>query len=187
MTDSTSFRTAMRHLTAAVCLITTTDINGRRYGMTATAVCSVSAEPPTLLVCINRNNSTLHQIRAARAFVVNVLGTTDRDLAERFSQPMEAAEKFARGEWRARHTGAPVLRSALVSFECHLARSQTAGSHDVVFGAIQAIHLGRDAPEPLLYGQGAYRVLAAGPAQENGLHPFFSLASWSDPTWPEHH
>ena len=159
--DRDSFRIGMRYLAAGVNVITTADADGARYGMTATAVCSVCAEPPTLLVCVNQRNTTLAPLRASGAFAVNVLGMKDRAVAERFSRPMEAREKFAVGDWCARLTGSPVLQSSLVTFECRVSRTLSVGTHEVIFGDIAAVHVLPVAHGPLLYGHGTYGALAS--------------------------
>ncbi len=161
MIDQDSFRLGMRYLAAGVNVITTVDTDGERYGMTATAVCSVCAEPPTLLACINRRNTTLAPLQSKGVFVINVLGMRDRVIADRFSRPMSASEKFGAGEWCVRHTGAPVLSTALVSFECRVSQTVCVGTHDVVFGAIEAVHVSPTAHGPLLYGHGAYGALSS--------------------------
>ena len=75
--DNDTFRTGMRHFAGHVCLVTTTHPSGERAGLTATAVCSVSAEPPTILICVNRQNSSHAVIRESKIFVVNVLALED--------------------------------------------------------------------------------------------------------------
>jgi flavin reductase (DIM6/NTAB) family NADH-FMN oxidoreductase RutF len=84
-TDTALYKGGMRRLAAGVSIITT-EHHGERYGMAATAVTSVSAEPPTLLVCIGRSGSSHEPIRESGRFCVNVLAETDRAVAEGFFQ-----------------------------------------------------------------------------------------------------
>ena len=154
--DLESFKTGMRWLASGVCLITTVDSNGARAGLTATAVCSVSSSPPTLLCCINRSNSSHAAIRNAGVFAVNVLSCEDRSLADRFASPISSESKFAEGLWCAMETGAPALESALASFDCRIADAVEVATHGILFGEIQAIRIRKTSAKPLLYAQGAY-------------------------------
>jgi flavin reductase (NADH)/flavin reductase len=168
--DIDSFKLGMRRLAAGVCLITTEESNGARSGMTATAVCSVSASPPILLCCINRNNASYAAITRAGIFAVNVLALDDRELADQFARPVTSAERFALGIWLKLDTQAPILESALASFDCRVTQSVEVGTHGIVFGEIQAVHARKVAAKPLLYAHGAYggfESMAAANSLEN--------------------
>jgi flavin reductase (DIM6/NTAB) family NADH-FMN oxidoreductase RutF len=164
--DSETFKIGMRRLAGHVCLITTADPNGARAGLTATAVCSVSAEPPTLLICVNRQNASHTTIRKAGVFAVNVLGLQDLPLANRFASRMSPEERFQQGLWEKLETGAPILESALVSFDCRIAQAVEVGTHGILFGEIQSLRVRAVDAKPLLYSHGAYGGFAsAGAAQ----------------------
>jgi flavin reductase (NADH)/flavin reductase len=151
------FKQAMRNLTGHVCLITTgSDAHGPLGGMTATAVTSVSASPPIVLVCINRANASLAHVQATGQFVINVLARADQELAQRFSSPLTPQEKFQAGSWNRLSTGAPALASALVNFDCRVERMVDVGTHAVIFGEVQGVATNIDAAAPLLYSQGSY-------------------------------
>lgn len=154
--DLESFKLGMRRLAAGVCLITTRCSDGSQRGMTATAVCSVSAAPPTLLCCINRSNSTYDAIRASEIFAVNVLSLEDRPLADRFARLIPPEEKFTLGLWHVRMTGAPLLESALAAFDCRMSQDVAVGTHGILFGEIQAVSVRANATKPLLYAHGVY-------------------------------
>jgi flavin reductase (NADH)/flavin reductase len=154
--DITQFKAAMRCLTGHVCLITTCSEDGRRGGLTATAVCSVSASPPMLLVCVNRSSASCEAIREAGCFAVNVLGKDSTALANRFASPLSPQEKFAEGRWLTLDTGAPVLEQSLASFDCRIEQAIEAGTHVILFGAIRAIQIPRADRTPLLYAHGGY-------------------------------
>jgi flavin reductase len=104
-----AFRSAMRHVAATVYAVTTGH-GGGRYGILATAVSSLSFEPPSLLVCVNRSASLHAPLASAEVFCVNVLGLGNRDVAEHFMMPA-ATDRFAVGEWEESH-GVPVLATA---------------------------------------------------------------------------
>lgn len=159
--DADSFKLGMRRLAAGVCLITTRCGDGSRRGMTATAVCSVSAAPPTLLCCINRSNSTYEALCASGVFAVNVLSLDNRSLADLFASPVPAEEKFAAGLWHEGVTGAPMLESGLAVFDCRVSQTADGGTHGIVFGEIQTVTVRTVAAKPLLYAHGAYGGFAS--------------------------
>lgn len=94
MIEAALFKSGMRRLAAGVSLITTT-FNGEHHGLVATSVCSVSAEPPSLLVCVNQVASSHSAIQQAGFFCVNLLAQDDDELAKRFSDPAARATRFA--------------------------------------------------------------------------------------------
>jgi flavin reductase (NADH)/flavin reductase len=171
--DPESFKAGMRQLAGGVCIITSLGPDGRRAGLTATAVCSVSAEPPVLLICVHRDNRSHDVIREAGAFAVNVLGVGDQELAHRFAGRVAGEERFHGARWNALLTGAPVLASALASFDCRVAQVIDVGTHRVMLGAVQAVRTGPAAARPLLYANGSYGGFSAALAQpgpeEEGL------------------
>jgi flavin reductase len=157
--DAEQFRLGMRNLAGAVSLVTSSHA-GHRYGMTATAVCSVSAEPPTLLVCINRNANTHGAIGKARMFCVNVLRAEDRALSRLFSGAKKGEARFRGTQWTRLATGAPVLLGALAAFDCRVAKRVVYGTHTIFVGEVERVMLGRKG-KPLLYVDGQYAKLAA--------------------------
>jgi flavin reductase (DIM6/NTAB) family NADH-FMN oxidoreductase RutF len=155
--EPAAFKKGMRHLAASVCLITTRH-RELRGGLTATAVCSVSAEPPQLLVCVNKTASAHDPIGDAGFFCVNVLSPPHRKLAERFAgmDGVEGDERFHdMGEWSSLSTGAPVLKGCPVSFDCRLVTRVAAGTHTVYIGEIVDLTLDASA-SALLYADGAF-------------------------------
>lgn len=152
------FTTGMRRLAAGVCLITTTDGHAR-HGLVATAVTSVSAAPPTLLVCVNRQASIHEHILGAGRFAVNVLSAAQADIAARFASPADRETRFDAGRWISRTTGAPILEAACVSFDCLTSATTTQGTHTVLFGLVQDVWLQQAAP-PLTYFEGSFGTLA---------------------------
>jgi flavin reductase (DIM6/NTAB) family NADH-FMN oxidoreductase RutF len=179
--DPETFRLGMRRLAAAVSLITTELADGTRRGMTATAVCSVSVHPPTLLCCINRSNFSYEAIRRSGVFAVNVLSLDDRLLADTFARSVPPEEKFSLGVWRRVVTGAPVLESAVASFDCRVRQDVTVGTHGILFGEIHAAAVRGGAAKPLLYGHGAYGAFAV--SGESGEPQSLWMPTWDyEPT-----
>lgn len=108
------FKRAMRRLASTVTIVGTADANGNRYGTTATAVDSVSMNPPSLLVCINHAASIHAPLSGRGAFCVNVLTTEHERLVSAFSGRLTGEERFAVGDWRDDGRGHPVPRRRAV-------------------------------------------------------------------------
>ena len=153
------FKLGMRSLAGAVNLITCRR-DGRLYGMTATAVCSATAEPPTVLACINRSATTHGAVAAAEIFCVNVLRPEDRELSALFSGTAKGEERFRPEQWQTLSTGAPVLKNALVAFDCRVVNRMAHGTHTVFLGEVQQLLIGRKG-KALLYADGQYAKLAS--------------------------
>lgn len=153
------YRDAMARLGAAVNIITT-DGPGGRAGFTASAVCSVTDEPPTLLVCLNRKASVYAAFQANGVLCVNVLAAGQQALSALFGGKTPMDERFAASRWSALATGAPVLEAAAVSFDCRVVRSTAVGTHDVLFCEAVAIR-SDDKAQGLVYFDRRYHDLLA--------------------------
>jgi flavin reductase (NADH)/flavin reductase len=154
--DAAFFKAGMRQLAGGVCIITSLSPDGRRAGLTATAVCAVSAEPPVLLVCVNRDTRSHDVIRDSGVFAVNVLDVLDQGLAHRFAGTVAGEARFFGACWTQLLTGAPVLESALASFDCRIAQTVDVGTHRIVLGTVQALRRSAAGGKPLLYANGSY-------------------------------
>jgi flavin reductase (DIM6/NTAB) family NADH-FMN oxidoreductase RutF len=155
------FRQGMRRLGGAVNIVTASD-GDVWAGLTATAVTSLSAEPPRLLACINRQGITYDIVSRGRTLAVNVLGCRHQPLAMRFAglsgEPEN--ERFGDGDWVQGVTGAPLLADALVGFDCRVESILDAGSHAIVIGNIVAVRRGSgEADDPLCYIDGQWATL----------------------------
>jgi len=159
--DADRFKAAMRHVAASVCIITTTGSDAERYGCTATAVCSLSAEPASLLCCLNHASNSYQAITDARMFCVNVLAIGHDSLAGWFAANRPGTEKFSIGEWRAGHRGMPVLATAAAAFECILEKVVDAGTHGILIGHVVDVSIAGTEPKSLLYARGGYGHFAA--------------------------
>jgi len=145
------FRVAMRQLAATVNIITTQDGSNRR-GLTATAVCSMSMTPPSMLVCVNRTGLAHQAISAAGCFCVNILADTQAEIAMRFAgQSGQIDEdKFAFYNWTNLATGAPALDGAVANLDCITASVSHTQSHSIFIGHVAAIRC-NSATSPLLH------------------------------------
>ena len=137
----------MRHVAATVYAVTTGH-QGARYGILATAVSSLSFDPPSLLVCVNRSASLHAPLAQAESFCVNVLGLGNRDVAEQFATG-RGEERFAVGVWEQWHD-LPSLTTAQSSLVCRRAHCHEFGTHSIFIGELIAARHREDAV-PLTY------------------------------------
>ena len=110
------FRKAMRTLASAVSIVSTAH-DDRRFGMTATAVCSLSVQPPTLLVCVNQSTSLHHPLLSAGRFCINILHADQDELARMFGRK-GIEDRFASGNWQVDDRGVPFVADAQASIFC---------------------------------------------------------------------
>ncbi|OJU00084.1 MAG: hypothetical protein BGN83_01290 [Rhizobium sp. 63-7] len=145
------FKAAMRLLAASVTIITAGQKEARR-GLTATAVCSLSMTPPSMLVCVNRLGEAHAAITSTGAFCVNILAETDEEIAKRFAGHGGAVgqDKFLNADWLELATGSPALDSALVNIDCVVSEVTQTESHSVFFGTVKKVRL-NPAKRPLLH------------------------------------
>ncbi|HEY1977932.1 MAG TPA: flavin reductase family protein [Candidatus Baltobacteraceae bacterium] len=136
MTGPLEFKHTMRHVPTGVTVVTSFK-DGEPRGITVSAFASVSADPPIVLICINRAARSYLFISASRAFCVNVLAGSQRDLAERFSGKIRDRQ-FDEMQYRVGETGAPVLEGTIAHFECTVTEEHHAGSHSIFLGRVIA-------------------------------------------------
>jgi flavin reductase (DIM6/NTAB) family NADH-FMN oxidoreductase RutF len=153
--NNDSFRAAMRQLTGAVCLITHT-AQGGRAGLTATSVSSLSTDPPSLVVCINRASTSSPGFAVGVAFGVNLLGAHQQEFADRFAGRggVSGAERFAEGRW----VGAPLLCDSPAAFDCEVEDIIERHTHAIVIGRVRRA-AAREQGGALVYWRGAYDSL----------------------------
>ena len=152
--DATPFRNAMSRLGASVHVITT-EAGGVRHGLTASAVCSVTDAPPTLLFCINRNVSSRDAFFVGGKVCINTLVHDQKEIASAFANRELLDRRFDYGSWRTLATGAPMLEEAAVCIDGLIVQIVEVGTHSVVFMEVVAIHQGPPAPI-LVYLDRAY-------------------------------
>ena len=139
MVTNSEFKDAMAKLASAVHVVTTDGVSGR-HGFTASAVCSVTDTPPTLLVCMNKSSRSHLSFLENKVLCVNVLNAEQEHLANAFaSSKLSSDERFKLAEWASLETGAPILKNALVSFDCEISQIQEVGTHTIFICPIVAI------------------------------------------------
>lgn len=158
--DSTVFREAMARLGAAVNIVTTRGAEGD-IGITVSAVCSVTDNPATVLVCINRSSRQYEAFRQAGIICVNVLAHEHEELSPIFAGlgDLPMAERFTHGNWVRLVTGAPVLETATASLDCTVSQSVDVGTHTVFFCEVRAIHLGPTGSGLVYQGRAYHQIL----------------------------
>ena len=155
MIEATDFRNAMSLLTTAVNVITTEGAAGM-HGFTASAVCSVTDTPPTLLVCMNQSSRSHAHFIQNKILSVNVLGAQHENLSNAFaSSKFSSEERFKLGSWITLETGSPVLKDALASFDCEIEQIQQMGTHSIFICKVVAIQQSQQ-EESLVYFNRTY-------------------------------
>jgi len=154
--DAQRFRAAMR-LPATPVTVIATGTGEARAGLTASAVCSLSDQPPMILACVNRNSPVLAEIRRNGSFSANFLSDAQSGVAERFAgrTKIYGAARFAEGPWIGLATGAPVLADALASFDCWLEGEHDSATHAILIGKVAAIRHD-EAARSLVYSAGTF-------------------------------
>ena len=138
MIEATNFRNAMSLLPTAVNVVTTEGLSGA-HGFTASAVCSVTDTPPTLLVCMNTTSRSHGHFMENKILSVNVLGARHEHISNTFASKLCSEQRFQQGTWSKLVTGSPVLEDALVSFDCEIEQVQEVGTHSVFMCRVVAI------------------------------------------------
>jgi flavin reductase (DIM6/NTAB) family NADH-FMN oxidoreductase RutF len=153
---SGDFRGAMRQLTGGVSVITAgrgKDISG----MTVTSVSSLSVDPPTLIVSVNRSASSWPLLQRYGAFGVNILASDQIDIAERFAgkDGLKGAARFAGAEWTTRASGVPLLVGALAAIDCEIEEIIERHSHAILIGRVRDLQVS-SRTAALAYWHGQY-------------------------------
>lgn len=156
------FRSSMRLMASSVTVVTSAD-EDKRGGLTATAVCSLSVDPPLVIVCINRGSYTHSIIRRVGRFCLNYLAGDQHEIARRFAQHTANPEdKFDAGQWTLSPLGNPVLLGSLATVECVVHKRVDEGTHSVFIGAVVVVEA-RQEQAPLVYTHSSYARIG-GPA-----------------------
>ncbi len=153
-------RYGMRHFAAGVCLITSAH-DGQKAGLTATAVCSVTANPPRLVVFVNKNVAASPVILDSGSLCVNVLASDQEDIAKVFAgmvQGVHGEERFEHGQWSELISGAPVLDGALAGFDCRVIKVFDESTHHAFLCEVLGTRERADGAA-LIYLNGAFRSL----------------------------
>jgi len=146
-------KTALRGFAQTVVIISTIDGNGERYAMAATAVTPVSMDPPSMLICVNRNASAHRIFHDGADFCLNMLGAGALETAKGCAMS-NGADRFKVGDWQMAD-GLPYLAEAQAVLHCRQSNKISHGSHDIFFGDVRSVRLAKTI-DPLLYLEGSY-------------------------------
>lgn len=162
--DRITFRNAMARFGAAVSVVTTDGIAGR-FGMTCTAICSITDDPASILVCVHRDSRCNHAFKLNQAFCVNLLHAHHHDISGLFAGHAEQGmtERFSKVSWRTLETGCPVFDDAVSVLDCDIVEVKEFGTHTILFGRVRGI-LFDDEKQPLMYFNRNYQGLTPIPA-----------------------
>jgi flavin reductase (DIM6/NTAB) family NADH-FMN oxidoreductase RutF len=148
------FRTALSRFASGVTVVTTKDDAGKMHGLTVSAFCSVSLDPPLVLVCIEKAAGSHYAFAESGIFAVNILNSSQQDMSERFASQL--INRFQGLDFSLSEHGLPVLADCLANLECKIVHSYDGGDHTVYIGEV----LNAEAADgdPLLYFRSDYRM-----------------------------
>ena len=154
------FREGMRRLAGAVTIVTAGE-GDAAVGMTATAVCSLSMDPPRLLACINRFGALFRTLSPNTRFCVNLLPADARSVAERFagSTAQSGAQRFDPAQWLCEPGFSPRLAKATSAIACTVHSLTVLETHAIVVGSVEGVWNAEEDTAPLVYHQQAFRTL----------------------------
>lgn len=162
------FRASMRATAASISLVTSTDVDGKYHGMAATSWASMSMDPPSMLVAVNRSASVHAVISASRRYCLNLMRDSHSDILERFSRSDMRDVRFNGDQWR-NARGLPVLRGALASQLCSVDASYDYGTHTIFVGRVDDVILLEPSSRlisPLIWVNGSRASITCGSVAE---------------------
>jgi flavin reductase (DIM6/NTAB) family NADH-FMN oxidoreductase RutF len=154
--DPRELRNVMGHFATGVTIITTKDVSGKPFGLTANAFSSLSLDPPLVLICVDKKVDCYACFDQSRVFVVNILSEGQDQLSTRFAT--KGIEKFEGIAVRQGNLGVPLLEGAVAHIECTLTSAYEGGDHTIYVGEIQSVAASGD--RPLLFFKGKYSRLS---------------------------
>jgi flavin reductase (DIM6/NTAB) family NADH-FMN oxidoreductase RutF len=154
--DPVKFRTVMGHFPTGVSVITTLH-DGKRHGMTANSITSVSLDPVMVLACLTRGARTCLAIQQAGRFAVNILGEDQEELSRRFAKP--GGDHFEGLDVQGGPGGLPLIPGCIAYLICRVNDVVQAGDHDIVLGDVEDADVSANGAAPLVFFQGGYRTL----------------------------
>ena len=149
------FRDALSHFASGITVVSTKDTAGKLHGITVSAFCSVSLDPPLILVCIEKMTGSHQALLNSKAFVVNILSEDQSHISEHFASIVP--DKFYGIDFETGTSGLPVLKGIAVSLECSTRAAHDAGDHTIFVGEVENIKI--RSGNPLIHSLGEYRTL----------------------------
>jgi flavin reductase (DIM6/NTAB) family NADH-FMN oxidoreductase RutF len=153
--DRATFFAIMGAFPTGVGIVTTLDENEEPRGLTSNALCSVSADPPLMLVCVDKNSNTLPALRFRQKFVVNYLSAGRGEMANLFAS--KEPDKFAHIAWRPSHNGMPWMHVDSIAYaECSVTQEIEAGDHYILLARVEGGQPPAPGTHPLMYFRRTY-------------------------------
>jgi len=153
--DQHSFRAVLGRFSSGVTVVTTRDKRKRDQGMTVSAFCSVSLEPPLVLICIEHTSSLYNSLDSATHFIANILSSGQEAIARRFAE--RGGNRFAGIGYSRGQNDMAILDEVLGYVECEVVARYEAGDHDIIVGSVDVAVANEG--RPLLYYRGGYAQL----------------------------
>lgn len=154
--NSEEFRAALSRFPSGVTIVTSRDEENRFHGITVSAFCSLSLEPPRVLICIEKTTGSHQALMWSRSFVVNVLNEYQRELSERFASQLD--DKFDAVEFSTGIDGIPLLSGCIATLECRITDAYDGGDHSIFVGEVENTTVIDG--DPILYFRGDYRSIS---------------------------
>ncbi|WP_018788109.1 flavin reductase family protein [Micromonospora sp. CNB394] len=159
--DLDGFRAAMASFPTGVTIVTTQGPENTPYGFTANSFCSVSLEPPMILVCLSRTARSFPVFQGCKQFAVSILQAHHTELARRFAS--KRGDKFAQGRFVRTANGLTVVDGAVAVIECDLHQQHEAGDHVILVGLVHSVRMAATR-SPALYVDRAFGAVGPVPA-----------------------
>jgi flavin reductase (DIM6/NTAB) family NADH-FMN oxidoreductase RutF len=150
------FRRVLGHFTTGVTVVTTCDADGRPTGLTASSFCSVSLDPPLVLVCVDHKSQSYPALRERGCFAINILHAEQEAISRRFASTR--LDKFDGVPHTVSDLGVPLVQGAIAHLECTTVSMHVEGDHTIFVGRVERAQA--PSGEPLLYYRGRYERLS---------------------------
>ncbi len=155
--NSDEFRSALSRFPSGVTVVTTRDEDGRYHGITVSAFCSLSLDPPRVLICVEKTTGSHLALETSQAFIVNMLSADQREMSERFASTLE--DKFEAVEFETGIDGIPMILGCLATLECRVTNAYDGGDHSIFVGEVEQATVNDG--DPIVYFRGDYRAITA--------------------------
>ena len=155
MISPDDFRQVLGHFASGVTIVTTCDSEQRPTGLTASAFCSVSLDPPLILICVDHKSQSFPHLKESGRFAINILHQGHEQLSRRFAS--SRLDKFDGVGFTMGTLGVPLIDEALAYLECRTVGAHVEGDHTIFVGRVESVGVAEG--EPLLYFRGRYHRL----------------------------
>lgn len=143
----------MTRFVSGITVVTTKDRSGKFHGITVSAFCSVSLEPPLVLICIEKTTGSHYAFGESGVFAVNFLPAGQASISEWFASQSE--DKFKNVNYTIGSLGVPLIKGCLANIECTIERTCDGGDHSIIVGRVDEATVNDG--DPLIYFRGEYR------------------------------